>query len=143
MIRELKFTFGAVTRKEIISNYILAYGYENVKIENIDGFEHVYIKHNNEFKWTQLIRKTPRIVKRTSPLIVDQAYYANCKICMKNDSCILIEPCNHLGMCNICFNKIFHHGFTTKDELNKFLITKMKCPFCKSEVDGVSYVYIP
>jgi hypothetical protein len=143
MIRELKFTFGAFTRKEIISNYILVYGYEKVQIKNIDGFEYIFIKYNNEFIFTQLIRKPPRIVKRTSPLIADHSYHANCKICMKNDSCILIEPCNHFGMCNACFHVIFHHGFTTTNELNKFLITHKRCPFCKSEVDGVSYVYIP
>ena len=49
-----------------------------------------------------------------------------CKICFKNNSCIVLSPCNHMCACNTCIRQI----------------TNKKCPICRIVYKSYSNIYI-
>lgn len=84
----------------------------------------------------------------------------SCKICLNHVSCIMLTNCKHVGMCNGCCFKYLKEAYfydkykksvvkqscypfykTYVNNLEDFIYTK-KCPFCKSYIKGIEYVYI-
>ena len=49
-----------------------------------------------------------------------------CKICYKNNSCILLSPCSHISTCSTCIRQI----------------TSKKCPICRCAFRTYTNVYI-
>ena len=49
-----------------------------------------------------------------------------CKICFKNNSCIVLNPCSHMCTCSVCIKQI----------------TNKKCPICRAVFRSYSNVFI-
>lgn len=110
------------------------------------------------------LRKAKRPMKqRNDECIQDRPI---CKICCVNNACILINPCNHFGLCNSCSLKIFNKGFfehegqmklsslspdprflessnyTEMENILQDIYNSMNlCPFCRIPVTNLTYVY--
>lgn len=53
--------------------------------------------------------------------------YSNCVICYKNKKDILLEPCNHLCLCNDCSKELIIHN--------------NRCPICRELISNSKKIY--
>lgn len=65
---------------------------------------------------------TPHI---TIPMPVKECPKAVCSICYDNSITLLLEPCNHVCMCHVCYDS---------------LVSK-ECPICKTKIVAVRKIY--
>ena len=110
----------------------------------------------------------PRRAKRTAKFVHDTKYSDRsiCSICQENNSCILLKPCNHAGLCNQCSLKIFNksaykqlnnsiiissiypdprftsNALSIEDDLHQIQLSLQLCPWCKTRVNSIEYIYI-
>lgn len=61
----------------------------------------------------------------TVPMPVKEYPRATCSVCYDNSISLLLEPCNHVCMCHVCYNT---------------LETK-KCPICKTPIETIRKIY--
>jgi len=164
------FVFGSNDPCEIVINHTLLTGiYATVYKLSFteDNFCYYYV--NNKFQ--RMLRKKFRKALRYHKMIQDNVITSDdtrlaCSICSEHKSCILLQPCAHIGMCNRCCFRIFNKGFFTdikskerfvyepihdhrlsisdhlEDVINNISIVQNKCPFCKVSVTGIQYVYL-
>ena len=162
------FVFGTSDVLQLIENYnkldgVFAINWK-IKLRD-DGFFEVY--ENNVFK--RIIRKPFRRAKRCIRIVEDNQESRKClacRICTVNKMCVMYEPCGHLGVCNECSYMItnlafykksnckmfpyrmipdprYTHRDNTDDILYDIQLSKNECPFCKTYVHNIKYVYIP
>ena len=138
------FIFGATTFEQLIVNHSLVHPPFKtstlvVKAEN--DFQYLYENVDGQLHYLCLQRKKFRKAMRT-PVRTDEEG-DTCKICLQRKACILIKPCNHLGICNSCSFKMFKHQFNIKTiTKNMSCVSLYKCPFCYGFVDTLNYVFI-
>lgn len=164
------FVFGSNDPCEIVVNHTMISGMYAIPYTlsfTEDGFCYYYV--NNRFQ--RILRNPFRKALRTHKIIQDHEVNESdsrlaCSICSEYKSCILTQPCAHLGMCNRCCFQIFNKGFFTHiktkerfvyepkfdhrlytsdsldDAINNISIVKNKCPFCKIKVSDIQYVYL-
>lgn len=141
------FVFGTTDPLQIILNNSLLLEPLSLKLVCIDGFIYLYQYCNVREIWKKelLIRRIRR-AKRPVKYLDDCKNNASseCKICFNNQVCIMIHPCNHVGLCNTCCLRIFNVGFFNRRgcfELSKGFKPN-KCPFCFTPVTDLTYVFI-
>ena len=165
---DYNFVFGTTDMLQIIKNYNLLHGIFKIdwRIKlRTDGFFEVY--ENNICKG--IIRKPFRRAKRCVRILEDTQDTRKellCRVCTVNKMCVMYEPCGHLGVCNECSFKLLNLAFYKKSKCKAFphrmfpdprythndnmddilydiQLSKNECPFCKTYVDDIKYVYIP
>jgi hypothetical protein len=140
------FVFGASTYDQIVHNHSLIYEpFKTTFLLKVyrAPFFHLYEKDEYGYlTWLCIQRKPFRTAVRTYSSIRDDVDGDSCKICFQRQSCVLIQPCNHLGMCNICSFKTFRMRFFKNKSITKRIEHKVfHCPFCSSRISSLSYVF--
>jgi len=141
------FVFGTTDPLQIIMNNSMLLEPLSLKLVCVDGFIYLYQYCIVNGTWRKRIlfrriRRAKRPVKYLEDCVNDAS--SECKVCFNNRFCILIHPCNHIGLCNTCCTRIFKVGFFNKQgcvELSKGLISN-NCPFCFTPVTDLTYVFI-
>ena len=75
------------------------------------------------------ISKHKLLVKDNQNTIYDHQIYKQneeCCICLDNQSNILLLPCNHMCICNVCIN----------------MINNRKCPICITDIYSYNVLHI-
>ena len=162
-----EFVFGTTDSKQIAINDSLLY---HVNIRNKQRNLQLYKNHFNINNYRHSNHKPLRKAKRTSVFVKD-SYHNHlpiCLLCNEHNSCILLKPCNHVGMCNTCsmhlYNKSIHkttkntfivselfpdprfinmsNNDTLENDLYKIQLSLQLCPWCKTKVNHVEYIYV-
>ena len=61
----------------------------------------------------------------TIPMPVKEERHAVCSVCYDNAITLLLEPCNHVCMCHLCYDS---------------LVSK-ECPICKTKISATRKIY--
>ena len=158
LIHELRptYIFGATDMKQLAMNDSL---YHEIKIRNSKHIRQMSLFYN---------KNQTRRAKRTSKFIMDNKYIDRsiCNICNENNTCIVLKPCNHAGMCNRCSSKLFNKAIhkrvnnslvmtsvfpdprfsssssSIEDDLHQIQLSLELCPWCKIRVNYIEYIYI-
>ena len=141
------FIFGATTYEELINNdSLIIEPFKTTTLMSIyiAPFFHLFEKDTHGYlNWLCVKRKPFRKALRMSS-VRDDIDGDSCKICFQRQSCILLQPCNHLGLCNICSYKTFRIRFFNNKEITKRIQNNfIRCPFCSSFVSHISYIFKP
>jgi hypothetical protein len=139
---ENTYVFGARTLMQTVVNFSLLKHPPKVSFVKVGDYIRMF-----EFKGRgqTIMRTLRRFRKAKRPIRYlpdnDQvAIHTACKICLTNQPCVAIQPCNHVGICNGCCLKLFNCAFTSQTSF--FLIADgSKCPFCRTPVQAISYMY--
>jgi hypothetical protein len=146
------FVFGAVdVIQRIINNSMMDPKYrERYRIHLSLGFVYLYIYDRILQRWVKdsLIRQPygrairPRVY--INELYEEQT--STCRVCFERNMNVMIKPCNHIGLCNMCCVRHFKCGFYRLDQTPTLSSTRLlfekKCPFCFGSVTGLDYVFI-
>ena len=139
------FVFGTTDPVQLIVNNSMLFNPLPLKLVCVDGFLYLYRRETSGFwkkeKLFRVIRKAKRPVR-----YVDDCKDASseCKVCLSNKVCVLTQPCNHVGLCNLCCLRIFKTAFVKKSggfELSKPM-TPQTCPFCLTLITNMMYVFV-
>ena len=116
-LSETMFVFGTNDPLQLIKNYTLLKSPWDIKWRirlNSAGFFEVY----ENGKFVRTLRKNYRKVKHTINLVKDTPQQESsetcCRVCVSNRSCIMYEPCGHIGVCNECSYRMNNIAFYTK-----------------------------
>lgn len=123
-----KETFYVEYNLDVLKNKLTIQQKENNDLKYINN------KLNNKLDETTLLVQTQEdtIILYNSKLTELQKELRKiqesvlCKICFKNNSCIVLNPCSHMCTCTTCINQI----------------TNKKCPICRAVFRTYNNVYI-
>ena len=165
------FVFGSNDPMEIVVNHTMLEPFFFVPYRlrfTDDGF--VYYYTNDRFQ--RILRKPVRKAIRPKKILPDHSSTDTgtaCRICSENKTCVVLNPCNHAGICNTCCFRMFNYAFflnakdssivyrykPTRDHrmsdiyddrldsmLNDMRVVQNRCPFCKSHVEEIQYIYL-
>jgi len=165
------FVFGSNDPVEIVTNHSLFTDKFFVPFRLVLSNDNFFVYFVND-KFQRILRKNFRKVKKPKTLVSDQIAHhpsISCRICSDHKTCILLNPCGHVGVCNRCCYRLFNKAFykTSKsprcffkhepiidhrlsntnndnleDILNDLRVVQNKCPFCNNNVHDINYVYI-
>ena len=151
------YEFGTTDAHQLaVNNFLL----HDIKKRNLKNITQTYLFSNT--------KKQIRRAKRTAMFLSDTSYKDRhmCTICHENNSCILLKPCNHAGLCNSCSSKLFNNAMykqinhsliassvypdprftliseSIEDDLHQIQLSLQLCPWCKTRVNSIEYIYI-
>lgn len=139
-----RFVFGAVEVNQVMHNYSLLSKPPTILMCFVSGYFRLF-EQTDSNHWTMRTLRRCRKYKRPPPFLTDNVPESvnTCKLCFTNESRVLIRPCNHAGVCNACCYKLYHLAFTEGSKPHIRLLSRNKCPFCKSIATSLMYVYFP
>lgn len=151
------YEFGTTDAHQLAVNSFLLH---DIKKRNLKNMTHTSLFSS--------MHKHARRAKRTTTFISDTSYTDRhmCTICHENNSCIILKPCNHAGLCNSCSSKLFNNAMykqinnsliassiypdprftliseSIEDDLHQIQLSLQLCPWCKTRVNYIEYIYI-
>lgn len=69
------------------------------------------------------------------PSVAFNAEGTACLICTSNGSNVITIPCNHLAMCDTCFNEM-------KKKYKSKSIAHFNCPVCRAPMEEGNYILV-
>ena len=92
-------------------NMMKKYKERRIGVEHVEHIQHSIPKYS-----------TTHI---TIPMPVKEERHAVCSVCYDNTITLLLEPCNHVCMCHLCYDS---------------LVSK-ECPICKTQISATRKIY--
>ncbi|VDO40536.1 unnamed protein product [Haemonchus placei] len=82
----------------------------------------------------QVVEVFSPVRRRSTSSVISYAERANneriqCCICLYREKTILLRPCNHICLCNTCFQAIMNEEIST-------------CPICRTEIESHIEVFL-
>lgn len=143
------FVFGASTFVDHIHNQCLLHPKYRTQstlfITFVDSFLrlHEHMHNTNTTRFLCILRKPfRRAIRPSDAQLKPDEVGDSCTICFQRKACILCRPCNHMGMCNSCAYRTFQVPFRRTSSRNEVVLSKrMNCPFCKTTLSSLLYVF--
>lgn len=142
------FVFGATALIQTVHNLSLLTTHPmDVRFYSIDGTLHMFEMKDEVIQTVRKLRRV-RTAIRPKQYLPDACGESTieCKLCHSNQSCVLVRPCNHLGMCNRCCLRYTERAFYKRRgqiTLSTPNAPTKCCPFCKTGITHLEYVYVP